>query len=59
MILHTGGCAVGEISTRSYPESSAFFSASAVARMPSCSLSGSGPMTRIGVTRISLLILSF
>src|SRR3989442_1009651 len=57
MILQTGGCDMGATSTRSYPISSAFLSASIVVMMPSCSLSG--PMTRIGDTLISLLILSF
>src|SRR5437667_1024279 len=57
MILQTGGCDIGATSTRSYPISSAFFSASIDVMMPSCSLSG--PMTRIGDTLISLLILSF
>src|SRR5437773_9629514 len=57
MILQTGGCDMGATSTRSYPISSAFLSASIVVMMPSCSLSG--PMTRTGDTLISLLILSF
>src|SRR5207302_2958295 len=57
MILQTGGCDMGATSTRSYPISSAFLSASFVVMMPSCSLSG--PMTRTGETLISLLILSF
>src|SRR5438552_15687479 len=57
MILQTGGCDIGATSTRSYPISSAFFSASIDVMMPSCSLSG--PMTRTGDTLISLLILSF
>src|SRR5207247_6265320 len=57
MILQTGGCDMGATSTRSYPISSAFLSASIVVMMPSCSLSG--PMTRTGETLISLLIISF
>src|ERR1051326_1211485 len=57
MILQTGGWAVGATSTRSYPNSSAFFSASRVASIPSCSLSG--PITRTGEIRISLLTLNF
>src|SRR5688572_21081264 len=53
MILHTGGRASGEISTRSMPASSAMRSAWAVSTTPICSLSG--PITRIGVMRIMWL----
>src|SRR3989344_1132456 len=36
MIRHTGGAAVGEISTRSIPASSAFCSASVMDTIPTC-----------------------
>src|ERR1022692_683111 len=54
MILHTGGCAVGAISTKSRDCSRAFFSASNGCMIPNCS--PSSPMTRISRARIRSFI---
>ena len=54
MILHTGGSALGEISTKSNSNSSARRNASAVLKIPGSTLS---PTRRTSGTRIKLFIL--